>query len=71
MSTSEGSSDRARPGRGVFRDDKAGQIVVMWQGREIARYDTMDDFVTSHLEGIDALERNQEELLADAYRDDR
>lgn len=54
---------------GVFRDDKAGQIVVKWQGREIARYETMDAFIDSHLRGIDALERNQEEMLADAYRD--
>jgi len=44
-------------------------VVVYWRGREIARYASMAAFVAEHVEGLRALEQNQEKLLADAYRD--
>ncbi len=53
----------------MFKHPDTGVIVVMWQGRKIAQYNSMDEFVDDHLAGIEALERKQEELLADAYRD--
>jgi hypothetical protein len=47
----------------------APAIVVMWKGREICRYVSMEEFVDAHLEGIAALEAKQEKLLNEAYRD--
>jgi hypothetical protein len=54
---------------GIFQLKLPPAIVVMWKGREICRYVSMEEFVDAHLEGIAALEAKQEELLSDAYRD--
>jgi hypothetical protein len=54
---------------GIFQLKSPPAIVVMWEGREICRYVSMEEFVDAHLEGIAALEVKQEKLLSDAYRD--
>ena len=61
------SSDKGKTG--VFKEPGQGAIVVLWQGRKICQYDSMEAFVDSHIAGIDALERKQEDLLAESYRD--
>jgi len=44
-------------------------VVVLWKGREICRYMSIEEFVDAHLEGIAALELKQEKLLSETYRD--
>lgn len=41
----------------------------MWRGQEICRYGSMDEFVDSHLAVVETLEKKQEDVLAEAYRD--
>ena len=41
----------------------------MWRGQEMCRYDSMEEFVDSHLEGVETLEKKQEDLLEDEYGD--
>ena len=72
MAAGEDNDSKATPPAdrtGVFRLPGDEGVVVFWQGREIARYPSMEAFVTTHLDGISALEANQEELLQSAYRD--
>ena len=54
---------------GIFQLRSPPAIVVMWKGREICRYASIEEFVDAHLEGIAALEAKQEKLLIEAYRD--
>ena len=54
---------------GIFQLGSPPVIVVMWNGREICRYASIEEFVDAHLEGIAALETKQEKLLIEAYRD--
>jgi hypothetical protein len=54
---------------GIFHLKSPPAIVVMWNGREICRYTSIDELVDAHIEGIAALEAKQEKLLIEAYRD--
>ena len=60
---------KAKSRTGIFHSKNPLAIVVMWRGQEICRYDSMEEFVDSHLEGVEALEKKQEDLLTDEYRD--
>ncbi|MBT4160556.1 MAG: hypothetical protein HOC70_02510 [Gammaproteobacteria bacterium] len=53
---------------GVFYSKSGDDYVVLWQGREIYRYQTMQEFVNAHKAGLDALEDNQADLLENYYR---
>jgi len=54
---------------GIFQLKLPPSIVVLWKGREICRYGSIEEFVDAHLEGIAALELKQEKLLSETYRD--
>ena len=54
---------------GIFHGKNPLAIVVMWRGKEICRYGSLEEFVDSHLELVEALEKKQEDLLTDEYRD--
>ena len=54
---------------GIFQLRPPPAIVVMWKGREICRYASIEEFVDAHLQGITALEAKQDALLLEAYRD--
>ena len=54
---------------GIFHGKNPLAIVVMWRGQEICRYGSLEEFVDSHLELVEALEKKQEDLLTDEYRD--
>ena len=52
-----------KPGRtGIFYVKNPNGIVVLRQGKEIARYATVDDFVAIHEEGLRAIEQRDEQL---------
>ena len=54
---------------GIFHSKNPTAIVVMWRGQEICHYGSMDEFVDSHLALVETLEKKQEDVLAEAYRD--
>lgn len=53
---------------GLFEQQSSGEFVVMWQGREICRYPSVQAFIDSHLAGLRALDDNQADLLETYYR---
>lgn len=53
---------------GVFHSKSGGDYVVLWQGQEVARYATMEEFVEVHQAGLLALEENQADLLETYYQ---
>ena len=63
------STQKKKNQTGIFQSELAAAIVVMWKGREIYRYVSIEEFVDAHLEGIAALELKQEKLLSETYRD--
>ena len=52
---------------GIFYSKTEDDYVVLWRGREICRYPTMQDFVEAHIKGLDSLESNQADLLERYY----
>jgi len=53
---------------GVFFSKARQDYVVLWEGREVCRYESIDDFVEAHQKGLQALEENQADLLSEYYR---
>ncbi len=53
---------------GLFHRKSTNDYVVLWQGRQIATYPSIEAFVDAHLEGLIALEQNQNDLLETLYR---
>ena len=53
---------------GLFYRKSSDDYVVLWHGREICHYPSMEAFVIAHAEGLESLEANQAELLASYYR---
>ena len=53
---------------GIFHRRSTGDYVVLWKGREICRYATIEDFIIEHERGLRAMEENQAELLGSIYR---
>lgn len=54
---------------GLFHQKSTGDFVMLWHGREICRYPTVDAFIEAHEAGLKALDLNQADLLARYYRD--
>ena len=53
---------------GLFHRKSTDDYVVLWQGREIATYPTIEAFVDAHIEGMIALDQNQTDLLETLYK---
>lgn len=53
---------------GLFHRKSTDDYVVLWQGRQIGIYPSIEAFVDAHLEGLIALEQNQNDLLETLYR---
>ena len=53
---------------GLFYRKSTKDYVLLWQNREIAVYDSIEAFVDSHQQGLQAMEANQAELLANLYK---
>ena len=54
---------------GVFKRNKGDGVVVMWRGQVIAEYVDIPAFVVAHLDALATLERQQENVLQDEYKD--
>ncbi|MFT7221051.1 MAG: hypothetical protein ACI8Z1_002672 [Candidatus Azotimanducaceae bacterium] len=53
---------------GLYHRKSSGDYVVLWQGREIAVYASIDEFIDVHLQGLAALEESQNDLLDGLYK---
>ncbi len=53
---------------GLFYVKNPAGVVVMWQGQERARYPSVEAFVSTHLEGMAAIEK-LEAIKADRLDD--
>jgi hypothetical protein len=60
--------EKSHPKTGLFELKASGEFVVMWEGREICRYGTVQAFIDSHMAGLQALDENQADLLETYYR---
>ena len=58
----------ALPKTGLFQHKPSGEFVVLWQGREICRYKSVQEFIESHKAGLQALDETQADLLESYYR---
>ena len=58
----------SEPRTGVFFSKAGKDYVVLWQGLEVARYGSIADFIEAHQRGLDALEEDQDNLLAKYYQ---
>jgi len=53
---------------GLFHRKSSDDFVVLWQGREMAVYASIDEFIDVHLQGLVALEESQNDLLDGLYK---
>ncbi len=60
--------DKGDTRTGVFQHKTRGDFVVLWQGNEICRYKTIDDFIDAHIDGLQFLDSNLDELLKSYYK---
>jgi hypothetical protein len=61
------SSDK-KAQTGLFHQKSSNDYVVLWQGRQICRYPSVEAFVDAHIDGLEAMESNQVELLESFYK---
>ena len=53
---------------GVFLHKQHHDYVVLWQGREICRYASVEEFIDAHIVGLQALDASQADLLESYYK---
>jgi hypothetical protein len=53
---------------GVFWDQSREQVLVYWRDQVIAQYPSMAAFVAAHLELVNALDEQQQQLLLAEYQ---
>ena len=53
---------------GVFFSKSGKDYVVLWQGKEVVRYASIEDFVEAHQAGLLALDESQADLLEKYYQ---
>ena len=53
---------------GFFHRKSTNELILLWHGREIARYASVEEFVDAHIEGLHALDSSQDDLLEGLYR---
>ena len=57
-----------KPKTGIFLHREDADFVVLWQGREICRYATVEEFIDAHIAGLQALDTSQADLLESYYK---
>lgn len=62
--------DKMKGRTGIFYSKNPDGVVVMFQGKEVFRYKSVDEFIEVHIKAVRALEEKQEEELASHYKDD-
>ncbi|MFT6431983.1 MAG: hypothetical protein ACJAVI_000018 [Candidatus Azotimanducaceae bacterium] len=53
---------------GIFYVKDPEGVVVMWDGKEVSRYLSVNELVETHLKGLSALEREMNEAIEAQYR---
>ena len=53
---------------GVFWDQSREQVLVYWRDQVIAQYPSMAAFVAAHLELVNALDEQQQQVLFAEYQ---
>jgi hypothetical protein len=53
---------------GVFWDQSREQVLVYWRDQVIAQYPSMAAFVAAHLELVNALDEQQQQVLLAEYQ---
>lgn len=61
------SSSRGKSGI-FYTKDPAG-LVVMFRGKQVFRYKSIEEFIEAHIKGAKALEEKQESALRKFYHD--
>ena len=53
---------------GLFKENSSQDYVLLLEGKEIARYASVKEFVDEHAELLEKLQKAQDELLESYYR---
>jgi len=53
---------------GVFWDQSREQVLVYWRDQLVAQYPSMAAFVAAHLELVNALDEQQQQVLLAGYQ---
>ncbi|MBT5009956.1 hypothetical protein OAN00_05060 [Pseudomonadales bacterium] len=53
---------------GVFWDQSREQVLVYWRDQLVAQYPSMAAFVAAHLELVNALDEQQQQVLLAEYQ---
>ena len=53
---------------GLFKENASQDYVLLLEGKEIARYSSVKDFVDEHAELLEKLQKAQDELLESYYK---
>ena len=53
---------------GVFWDQSREQVLVYWRDQLVAQYPSMAAFVAAHLELVNALDEQQQQVLMAEYQ---
>ena len=53
---------------GVFLDQSREQVLVYWRDQLVAQYPSMAAFVAAHLELVNALDEQQQQVLLAEYQ---
>ncbi|HAK52705.1 MAG TPA: hypothetical protein DCM54_12505 [Gammaproteobacteria bacterium] len=61
------SDEKSRPKSGVFYSKDPAGVVVMFRGKEVFRYKSVEEFIEVHIKGMKALEEKQEAELERQY----
>ncbi len=61
--------DKKKVKTGIFYSKNPVGVVVMFRGKEVFRYKSVDEFIEVHIKAVQALEEKQEEELASHYKD--
>ncbi len=61
------SDKKARPRSGIFYRKDPAAVVVMFRGKEVFRYKSVEEFIEVHIKAMKALEQKQEDELERQY----
>ena len=61
------SDKKAIPRSGIFYRKDPPAVVVMFRGKEVFRYKSVEEFIEVHIKAMKALEQKQEDELERQY----
>ena len=61
------SDKKAIPRSGIFYRKDPVAVVVMFRGKEVFRYKSVEEFIEVHIKAMKALEQKQEDELERQY----